>query len=395
LTSPPRRCSALSLLVLLAVWASNASPVAPQYYSASDFPGIEKIDAHMHVHGPADRLVALAARDHFRILTINVDYPDFPPIEAQQRAAVSLRRRYPGRVAFVATFSVQNFQAPGWTAAALRQLDGALEQGAVGVKIWKNIGMSLRDPDGSYVMPDDRRLAPIFSELARRNVVLLGHQAEPRNCWLPFDQMTVRSDRDYFREHPQYYLYEHPEMPSRETILAARDRMLKAHPTLRFDSVHLASLEWDVDQVASFLDTFPQADVDVAARMVHLELQAATDPDKVRRFMIRYQERILYGSDASYGPEDSDPRALEEVHAGWVQDWRFLTTSGQMHSPDFEQPFQGLHLPREVVDRIYRRNAEYLFKGAWQLPVRHPPARLREKFAVGLRQPARFLAGPP
>ena len=125
------------------------------------------------------------------------------------------------------------------------------------MKIWKNIGMGLKDADGRYVMPDDHRLEPVIARLERDHIVLLGHQAEPLNCWLPFDKMTVRSDQDYFREHPQYYMYEHPEMPSHDTILAARDRMLNAHPALRFDAVHLASLEWDVDKVAIFSIAFP------------------------------------------------------------------------------------------------------------------------------------------
>jgi predicted TIM-barrel fold metal-dependent hydrolase len=271
-------------------------------------------------------------------------------------------------VAFAAAFSVENFQSPGWADAALGQVDSALEEGAVGVKIWKNIGMSLKDSDGRYVMLDDPRFEPIFARLERDHVVLLGHQAEPLNCWMPFDQMTVRSDRDYFREHPQYHMYRHPEMPSHDVILAARDRLLKAHPALRFDAVHLASLEWDVEKVADFLDRFPNANVDLAARLVHLEYQAATHPAKVRQFLIRYQDRILYGSDDAYGPEDSDPKAAAEVHAGWAADWRFLATAAVRHSPDFAQSFRGMHLPREVIDKIYRRNAESMFKSAWASP---------------------------
>ena len=184
--------------------------------------------------------------------------------------------------------------------------------------------MSLRSAEGSYIMPDDGRLEPLLASLEHRNVVLLGHQAEQLNCWLPFEKMTVRSDRDYFRDHPQYYMYLHPEMPSHDAILGARDRLLAAHPALRFDAVHLASLEWDVDEVASFLDRFPNASVDVAARMVHLEYQAAQRPAKVRRFLMRYQDRILYGSDDAYGPSDSEPGAVAEVHGGWIADWRFL-----------------------------------------------------------------------
>jgi len=360
----------LALLALFGPWAIDSGSAGEAYYSSGDFADVEKIDAHVHLHGRADRFMAQAIQDHMRILTINVDYPDFPPLADQQRDAVSLKLRYPGQAAFAGAFSVQNFQSPGWTEAALAQVGSALAQGAVGIKIWKNIGMSLKDPDGRYVMLDDPRLEPIFAKLERDHVVLLGHQAEPLNCWLPFDQMTVSSDRDYFREHPQYYMYRHPEMPSHDTILAARDRMLQAHPALRFDAVHLASLEWDVAKVADFLDRFPNANVDLAARLVHLEYQAAANPGKVRHFLIRYQDRVLYGSDEAYGPEDVDPKAVAAVHDGWVADWRFLATSTVLHSPDFAQSFVGMHLPRDVIDKIYRRNTESMFKGAWASPSR-------------------------
>jgi len=358
------------LLALLELWcwcraASADSATGSHYYSLADFQRVEKIDAHVHIHGAADRFMAQAIQDNFRILTINVDYPDFAPILEQERAAVSLQRRYPGRVAFAATFSVQNFDAPDWGEGVLHQIDLAIADGAVGVKIWKNIGMALKDANGRYVMPDDPRLEPVIARLERDRIVLLGHQAEPLNCWLPFDKMTVRSDQDYFREHPQYYMYEHPEMPSHDFILAARDRMLNAHSALRFDAVHLASLEWDVDKVADFLDRFLNANVDLAARLVHLEFQATKNRSKVRQFLMRYQNRILYGSDDSYGPGDSDTSAVAEIHSGWVEDWRFLATSNRLHSSDFAKSFQGLHLPREVIDKIYRRNAQSMFSRAW------------------------------
>jgi predicted TIM-barrel fold metal-dependent hydrolase len=357
LSSPRVACAASAV-------AAGTTP-APDYYTAADFQRVDKIDAHVHLHGRADRFMAQAIADRFRVLTINVEYPDFPPIAEQQREAVSLRERYPGWVAFAATFSTEGFQAPGWSESAVRHIDAARAQGAVGVKMWKNIGMVLRNPDGSYVMPDDPRLEPVIAHLEHESLVLLGHQAEPLNCWLPLEKMTVRGDRDYFREHPQYYMYQHPEMPAHDTILAARDRMLRAHPQLRFDAVHLASLEWDVDRVADFLERFPNAVVDLAARLVHLEYQAASDRQKVRRFLIRYQDRVLYGSDDSYGPGDADARAVAEVHSGWVEDWRFLATSAHLHSAEFGAAFRGLRLPRTVVDKIYRRNAEALFTNAW------------------------------
>ena len=80
---------------------------------------------------------------------------------------------------------------------------------------------------------------------------LMGH-LEPRNCWLPLEEMTVKNDRRYFQNNPQYHMYLHPEMPSYEEQLAARDRMLGKHPNLPFLGAHFGSLEWSVDALARF-----------------------------------------------------------------------------------------------------------------------------------------------
>jgi predicted TIM-barrel fold metal-dependent hydrolase len=120
-----------------------------------------------------------------------------------------------------------------------------------------------------------------------------------------------------------------------------------------------------VDRVAAFLDRFPNASVDLAARMVHLQYQAAANRDKVRAFLLRYQDRVLYGSDVAYGPGDSDAGAVNEVHSGWLEDWRFLVTADVLHSREFSASFRGLRLPREVIDKLYRRNAQALFAKGW------------------------------
>jgi hypothetical protein len=338
-----------------------ATGCAADRYTPADFERVEKIDAHVHLHDPGPGFIEQAIHDHFRLLTLNVDNPEYPPIDVQQAVALSLRARYPKRIEFAAALSDKDFPSPGWSAAEIRRIDAALALGAVGVKIWKNFGMSLRDPDGSYVMIDDDRLKPVIDHLEQGGIVLLGHQAEPLNCWLPFEKMTVRGDREYFREHPQYYMYRHPEIPSHEKQLAARDRMLEAHPALRFDGVHLASLEWDVDEVARLLERFPSARVDLGARMVHLQYQAATNRNKVRRFLIRYQDRILYGTDIAVAPGESGEAAAAEARAAWRSDWQFLTSDDRMHTDEFTGPFRALALPRAVVDKIYRINAETLF----------------------------------
>ena len=138
----------LTFALLAALASINAQAADSDYYTLADFQQVDKIDAHVHVHGSAERFMAQALEDNFRLLEINVDYPDFPPIAQQQRDAVSLVQRYPGRVAFAATFSSDGFGASGWADGASRQIESAHEQHAVGIKIWKNFGMSVKDGNG-------------------------------------------------------------------------------------------------------------------------------------------------------------------------------------------------------------------------------------------------------
>ncbi len=97
-------------------------------------------------------------RASFRLITINVDYPDFPPLAEQRAAALAQVKSHPAQVVFAGAFSTKGWNEPGWQQSALREVDTAFEQGAVAIKVWKNIGMSLRDSQGKLVMVDDGKL---------------------------------------------------------------------------------------------------------------------------------------------------------------------------------------------------------------------------------------------
>jgi len=353
----------LACALLVAAFASHA---AARAYAENDFASVEKIDVHMHLHGDMPDFVARAEADGFRVLTINVNYRDFPPIAVQQRDAAALARAYPARIAFAATFDADGSERPGWLAQVENRLDAAFTEGAVAVKLWKDIGMQHRDADGRAVMIDDARFDPLLDWLTARGVPVLGHQGEPRNAWLPLEQMTIRGDREYFTGHPQYHMAGRAEWPSYEEQVAARDRMLDKHRRLAFVGVHLASLEWDVDRIASFLRRYPNASVDLAARLSHLQLQSSRDHDKVRRFFLEFQDRILYGSDFARGDGQSDAGFAAEAHEGWLADWRFLAGGGELRSSEFDAPFRGLALPREVIDKVYHANARRMFPTAWR-----------------------------
>ena len=350
---------ALAPLACLALLGGCApSPISSDaYYRVGDFASVRKFDAHVHANVAAPEILELARADGFELLSINVDYPDFPTLEEQQAAALTLMRLDPARLHFATTFSMKDWEQPGWTANVNRHLDEAVAQGALAVKVWKNIGMEVRDSAGRLVMIDDPAFDPVLTHVQALGVPLIGHQGEPYNCWLPLEQMTTENDRSYFREHPQYHMYLHPELPSYEDQMAARDRMLGRHPQLRFIGAHMASLEYDVDRLGAFLDAHPVAVVDLAARMTQVQYQSHRDRDRVRRFFIRYQDRILYGSDLTFSGDDVGAFRAE-AHRAWTSDWAYLATDQVQRVEDIDADVAGLQLPRAVIDRIYYGNAQ-------------------------------------
>lgn len=339
--------------------AATAADAGP--YSMEDFVRVRKYDAHVHANNTDPAFLEQARADGFELLSINVDYPAFPSVELQHDAAVALAAREPERFHWATTFSMKDFGAEGWAGRASAGLAADVADGARAVKVWKNIGMVERDSEGKLVMLDDPRLAPVAEQVEKLGVPLIAHQGEPYNCWLPLDEMTTDNDREYFREHPEYHMYLHPEMPGYEDLMGARDRFVAAHPRLEFVGAHLASLEYDVDRIAAFLDRFPSASVDLAARMSQVQYQSVRDREKVRDFFIRYQDRLLYGTDLTFGPDADPAQFRREAHAVWTADWRYLATDESQRVDVIDADVPGLALPRGVVDKIYHGNAARVF----------------------------------
>lgn len=360
-----------TLVAVVGLWAAVSPSLAAdsvaesRCFSVDDFADVEKIDIHCHLHMTSTDFVALARKDRFSFL--NIATQSVGPEEMRQRLETVLlqHRANPDRVAAVTSFSMEGWDQPDWQQRTIQALDESFAQGAVGVKVWKNIGMVARDASGELIMIDNPKLDPIFDHLQRRGIVLMGHLGEPRNCWLPLDEMTVNNDRNYFRRNPQYHMYLHPEMPSYQDQIDARDRMLAKHMDLPFLAAHLASLEWSVEQLGEFLDRFPNAVVGVAARLGQLQYQSQQDRDKVVAFLNKYQDRILYGTDTGVGPDSSIADAYEHVRTRWLRDWKYFNTNEMITVPELDNPVRGLALNRQVVEKIYRTNARNLFPTSW------------------------------
>jgi predicted TIM-barrel fold metal-dependent hydrolase len=134
--------------------------------------------------------------------------------------------------------------------------------------------------------------------------------------------------------------------------------VVESNPKLRVVGVHLGSMEKSVDDMAKRLDEFPNFAIDTAARMEYLMLMPT---GKVRDFLIKYQDRILYGTDLDVNPDAKISEVLKDWRSTYVRDWKFLATSETIKLGD--KKIQGLNLPRPVLQKLFHDNAKHWVPG--------------------------------
>ncbi len=349
--------------VMLLSGACSPGKSRETYYTIDDFKNVKKIDTHVHVMTENDHFVKSAQASNFQLVTIVVDSRNtWEWVKERYYFSKYQMNNNPETIQFATAISMEGWDDDNWLEKSLAWMDSSFADSAIGIKFWKNIGMVYRDKDSALVMLDDPGFDPVFNRLEAQDIPVIGHLGEPLNCWLPLNQMTTKNDSGYFSRHPEYHMYKHPEMPSHADQMAARDNRLRKNPNLRFIGAHVASLEYDVDELAKRLDEFPKMSIDLAARMGQVFYQTANDYEKVRDFFIKYQDRIMYATDLA----DSGSNSAEEVHENntevWMRDWKFFVTDETMASDLVAQEFKGLKLPKEVVDKVFYHNAVKWFK---------------------------------
>ncbi len=333
------------------------------YYTEADFDKVQKIDTHTHLNSKNTALAEQAKLDNFRLLAVNVDVPgDYPPLTTQFEYGIFQKNKFPDQVEKLTAFNLNNWKSVTWEDETITKLKSDFAKGALGIKIWKNIGMSYRDSANKLIMIDNPRFDKVINYIISQDKTVMGHLAEPKNCWLPLDSMTVNNDRSYFKEHPEYHMYLHPDYPSYEAQIQARDNFIERHPDMRFVGAHLGSLEWNVDELAKRLDKYPNMAVDMAERICHLQHQSIKNYEKIRNFMIKYQDRIIYGTDVSIDNKRNGNEAKKELHYLWLSDWKYFVTNEKMTNERVNGSFIGLHLPKTVVNKIFHDNAVKWFK---------------------------------
>jgi predicted TIM-barrel fold metal-dependent hydrolase len=356
----------VSLFVALPAFLGD-SVSAPKATEAEVLePTFERIDAHAHALGASQALYGMLKRLNMGLITIAVvdkhDFPIYKEEEPQQQLAFEVSRKSEGRVFWISTFDPQNWEQAGFADRVIKHLDQTFKDGAVGVKIYKSIGMELKTKDGKYLLPDDPAFDPILDYIATKGKTLYAHIADPKEAWKPRGPNNPYSqDHDY-----SYNLYGRPDHPpSKEQVLAARDHLLQKHPNLRVVGCHLGSMDDDVDEIAKRFDRYPNFVVDTGARMDDLMVQPR---EKVRAFLIKYQDRVLYGVDEQLNPwNDKTPEEQEEHLKEWEalykNDWKYFATTEMVKvmsmawSSRENRTVQGLGLPEPVLRKIFHDNA--------------------------------------
>ena len=237
-------------------------------------------------------------------------------------------------------------------------LERAVEAGALGVKLWKNIGLTERDADGRLIMPDDARLLPIWERAQTLGCVVSVHYADPAHNFMPLD-----------KPHPRWNFADRTKYPAWETIIEQRDNVLRAFPKAKVQGCHMLEQSDDLRALAAKMEEFPNVYLDCSVN--YGGLVAASTPDAVRDFFVKYQDRLMYGSDFTvekhhnWGSNDM----AAWVGAMYRQHWQFFQSTGKGPAgPDDGAPLEGIGLGEGVLRKLYWENA-YRFYGLQRFGV--------------------------
>ena len=317
--------------------------VTPQH--VVERPCVPAIDYHNHLDSldPLEVLSIMDACGIEQIVNITMQTCD---------AALEQIKRFhaaaPERFSTIGWMDWSGIERPDFFRLSVDRLEKLVEHGACGLKMWKDLGLTVRDASGELLRIDDERLAPIFEKAGELGVPVMFHTSDPDAFFVPTDRFNERYEE--LAAHPDWSFY--GSQYSKQELLQQRNQVFARHPGTTFVGAHIAESSECLSRVAELLETYPNVSVDMSARVAELGRQ----PYTARAFFLRYADRILFGTDL-----------LPELEM-YRLNFRFLETADEY----FDYPshasrqgrwhIHGLHLPAEVLQKIYRDNALALLR---------------------------------
>jgi predicted TIM-barrel fold metal-dependent hydrolase len=335
---------------------------------AIPLPTFTRIDAHVHVFTEWVDYYAMIERSDVRALNIGIvqDTMTDEEQDTQRAAMVSAERATIGRIRWIVGLDPYGWEEPAWPEREIARIDSAFDEGAIGVKIAKNVGMTVTGASARFLLPSDHCLDPVLDHIARAGRTLYLHVSDPIEAWRRLDPSTPHFQA--FQQHPSlapYRMYEHVERPSREAIIDARDELLARHPDLRVIGCHLGQQAHELHGLARRLDRYPNFALDTSTAL-H-QLMTYQSQSTIREFFITYSDRLLYGTDAGLHAGDDPAQRTRWLEEQYARDWKWFSTTGvvtltaaradgdDIHVWDRE--VEGLDLPQVVLTRLYYANA--------------------------------------
>lgn len=238
---------------------------------------------------------------------------------------------------------------PNFGVKEAAKLAEAAKMGIKGLKIFKTLGLELKDKTGKLVPVDDPRIDPIWAKCGELGIPVVIHVSDPKAFFTPIDKYNERYDE--LGAHPAWSFVGEQFIYSKEEILAQRNRVIARHPNTIFIGAHMGNLPEELGKVSMWLEQYPNLYIDIDARISELGRQ----PYTARKFMIQYQDRIMFGTDT---PPDAE---------AYLNYYRFLETDDEYIDPSAGHHLQGrwmiygLYLPDDVLEKIYNKNALKIF----------------------------------
>jgi predicted TIM-barrel fold metal-dependent hydrolase len=340
-------------------------PDAPRY---SDIP---RYDVHVHVPPEiAERAVALFREEGNVLIALNASggHPQGGGLEESQAAM----RRTGGALRPYCNLDFRRALDDDFADYATRTLDACRDEGAVGLKIYKALGLGISLPDGSLLAIDDPRLDVAFEHAGELGLPVLIHSGDPQAFFRP-----PTEDNERFAElsaHPSWSFWgERPNgrpWPSWQEVFDQFERRVARHPHTTFLGAHFGNAPEEPDTVARMLEAYPNLYVETGARIPEIGRHPA---DRMHDLFVRFRDRILFGTDFQIGPDLSlvlgsagrEPDSVDRVPFFYRSHFRYFETSDR----GFEHPspiqgdwtIDGIDLPRDVLEDLYWRNAARLF----------------------------------
>ena len=265
-------------------------------------------------------------------------------------------KAFPGRFLTFTEPAWHRANEPDFAKARADLIHQAKRDGARGLKILKTLGLYLRDPQGKLIKVDDPRFDPMWDACGQLNLPVAIHVSDPIAFFRPIDRFNERFEE--LNNHPDWSFHG-KDFPSNEELLAARDRVIARHPKTTFVVLHVGNYSENLAHVGASLDRFPNMHVDIGARVGELGRQPRTS----RKFFEKYQDRILFGTDATpNGVEYPQQLYGDELYQIY---FRFLETEDEYFDyaparipPQGRWRIYGIALPDGVLRKVYHANAE-------------------------------------